>query len=28
QARDKGWIRTEGKSYEIQDGDVLVIRHS
>ncbi len=22
-ARDKGWLRTEGKNYEIQDGDVV-----
>ncbi len=28
QARDKGWIRTEGKGYEVQDGDVIVVRHS
>ncbi|MEX2054433.1 MAG: redox-regulated ATPase YchF [Candidatus Colwellbacteria bacterium] len=27
-AKDKGWIKTEGKGYEVQDGDVLVIRHS
>ena len=28
EARDKGWIRTEGKGYEVQDGDVIVVRHS
>ncbi|MCR4260752.1 MAG: redox-regulated ATPase YchF [Candidatus Colwellbacteria bacterium] len=28
QARDNGWIRTEGKGYEMQDGDVIVVRHS
>lgn len=27
-ARTKGWIRTEGKTYIVQDGDVLVIHHS
>jgi len=27
-ARDRGWVRTEGKTYEVQDGDVLLIRHS
>lgn len=27
QARDKGWLRLEGKDYEVQDGDVLVIKH-
>jgi ribosome-binding ATPase len=26
-AREKGWIRLEGKEYVLQDGDVLVIRH-
>ena len=26
-ARQKGWIRTEGKEYEVKDGDVLEIRH-
>jgi small GTP-binding protein len=28
EARAKGLIRTEGKGYTIQDGDVIVIRHS
>lgn len=28
QAKDKGWIRTEGKAYEVQDGDVIIVRHS
>lgn len=27
-ARDKGDIRTEGKTYEVQDGDVMVFLHS
>jgi len=27
QARQKGKIRLEGKEYEVQDGDVMVIRH-
>lgn len=27
QAKQKGVIRTEGKEYEVKDGDVLVIRH-
>ncbi|MEK7149693.1 MAG: redox-regulated ATPase YchF [Patescibacteria group bacterium] len=27
-AKQKGWIRIEGKDYEVQDGDVIVIRHS
>ena len=26
-ARQKGWIRTEGKEYVVADGDVLEIRH-
>lgn len=26
-AREKGWVRLEGKDYVVQDGDVLVIRH-
>jgi ribosome-binding ATPase YchF (GTP1/OBG family) len=25
-ARDKGWLRTEGKDYVIQDGDVVHFR--
>ena len=27
-AKQKGWLRIEGKEYIVQDGDVLVIRHS
>ena len=27
-AREKGELRLEGKEYIVQDGDVLVIRHS
>lgn len=27
QARQKGWIRLEGKEYVVRDGDVMVIRH-
>lgn len=26
-AKQKGWIRIEGKDYEVKDGDVLVVRH-
>lgn len=26
-AKQKGWIRLEGKDYEVKDGDVLVVRH-
>ncbi|MBI1956996.1 MAG: redox-regulated ATPase YchF [Candidatus Niyogibacteria bacterium] len=26
-AREKGWIRTEGKEYIVEDGDVLEIKH-
>ncbi len=26
-ARQKGWIRLEGKEYVVQDGDVMVIKH-
>lgn len=26
-ARQKGWLRLEGKEYVVQDGDVMVIRH-
>ncbi len=26
-ARQKGWLRIEGKDYVVQDGDVMVIRH-
>lgn len=27
QAKAKGWLRLEGKEYEVKDGDVMVIRH-
>ncbi|MDO8536863.1 MAG: DUF933 domain-containing protein, partial [bacterium] len=27
QAKQKGWIRLEGKEYVVQDGDVMVVRH-
>ncbi len=27
QAKQKGWLRVEGKEYEVKDGDVLVVRH-
>ena len=27
QAKQKGWIRVEGKEYEVADGDVIVVRH-
>src|SRR3989344_4626916 len=27
QAKQKGWVRLEGKEYIVQDGDVVVIRH-
>ncbi len=26
-AKQKGWVRLEGKEYVVQDGDVMVIRH-
>ena len=26
-AKQKGWVRIEGKEYETADGDVLVVRH-
>ncbi len=26
-AKQKGWLRLEGKEYEVKDGDVMVIRH-
>ncbi len=26
-AKQKGWIRIEGKEYEVKDGDVLLVRH-
>lgn len=28
QAKQKGWIKIEGKDYEVKDGDVMIIRHS
>lgn len=27
QAKQKGWLRLEGKDYIVQDGDVMVVRH-
>jgi ribosome-binding ATPase YchF (GTP1/OBG family) len=27
QAKQKGWVRIEGKEYEVKDGDVIVVRH-
>ena len=27
-ARAKGWLRTEGRAYIVQDGDVVLFRHS
>ncbi|MDI6717493.1 MAG: redox-regulated ATPase YchF [Patescibacteria group bacterium] len=27
-AKQKGWVRIEGKDYVVQDGDVVVVRHS
>ena len=26
-ARHKGWLKLEGKDYEVQDGDVIIIKH-
>jgi len=26
-SKQKGWLRIEGKEYEVQDGDVIVVRH-
>jgi len=26
-ARHKGWVKLEGKDYEVQDGDVIIIKH-
>jgi len=26
-AKQKGWVRVEGKEYEVQDGDILLVRH-
>jgi len=26
-AKQKGWLRVEGKDYEVKDGDALVVRH-
>ncbi len=27
-SKNKGWVKIEGKDYEVKDGDILVIRHS
>ncbi len=27
QAKQKGWVRLEGKEYEVRDGDIVVVRH-
>jgi hypothetical protein len=27
QARHKGWVKLEGRDYEVQDGDVIIIKH-
>ncbi len=27
QAKQKGWVRIEGKDYEVADGDVVLVRH-
>jgi GTP-binding protein YchF len=27
EAREKGWLRLEGKDYVVQDGDVIIIKH-
>ncbi|MBI2415241.1 MAG: redox-regulated ATPase YchF [Candidatus Kerfeldbacteria bacterium] len=27
-ARDRGWVRMEGKHYQVQDGDVMVFHHA
>ena len=27
-ARQKGLLRLEGKDYEVQDGDVILVKHS
>lgn len=26
-AKEKGWVRSEGKEYELQEGDVVIVRH-
>jgi ribosome-binding ATPase len=26
-AREKGWVRMEGKEYEMRDGDVVIFKH-
>ena len=26
-ARENGWVRTEGKEYEVKDGDVVIFKH-
>lgn len=27
QAKQKGWVRLEGKEYIVQDGDIMIVRH-
>jgi hypothetical protein len=27
EAKQRGWLRLEGKDYVVEDGDVMVIRH-
>jgi len=27
EAREKGWLKLEGRDYEVQDGDVIIIKH-
>ena len=27
-AKQKGWVRTEGKEYEVKDGDVIEVKHA
>ncbi|MFA5392207.1 MAG: redox-regulated ATPase YchF [Candidatus Paceibacterota bacterium] len=27
EAREKGWLQLEGKEYEVEDGDVIIIKH-
>jgi ribosome-binding ATPase YchF (GTP1/OBG family) len=26
-ARERGWLRTEGRDYVVREGDVITIRH-
>jgi ribosome-binding ATPase YchF (GTP1/OBG family) len=26
-AKQKGWIKSEGKEYMVQDGDVIIVKH-